>query len=180
MKYRHLRFTHGVVAAAIVGIAGSFAGAAIIDINQIGFAYNPDSIEVHPGDTVKWHWSSDSHTVTFAAAPTGCSPSGVFSQLLTAGNPTVTYVIPATQPTGPLRYYCIPHCGIFGMDGILNVTPAPIVGDLNGDQHVNGLDLALLLGQWGKCRGEPCPADLNDDGTVNGLDLAILLGNWTG
>jgi DNA-binding beta-propeller fold protein YncE len=49
--------------------------------------------------------------------------------------------------------------------------------DLNGDGHVNGLDLALLLGAWGACRG-PCPADLNGDGLVNGLDLAQLLGAW--
>lgn len=52
--------------------------------------------------------------------------------------------------------------------------------DLNGDGAVNGLDLALLLGQWGACpkRGI-CPADFDGNGIVNGFDLAILLAAWS-
>ncbi|MBX3355274.1 MAG: DNRLRE domain-containing protein [Phycisphaeraceae bacterium] len=51
-------------------------------------------------------------------------------------------------------------------------------GDLNVDGFVNGVDLAILLGQWGACAD--CTADINRDGDVNGADLAILLGGWTG
>jgi hypothetical protein len=69
--------------------------------------------------------------------------------------------------------------------------PGTIAGDLDGDGDVDGLDLASLLGAWGKCSPQSaplpctvgsdlCPADLNDDGIVNGLDLAMLLGGWTG
>jgi hypothetical protein len=50
-------------------------------------------------------------------------------------------------------------------------------GDLFPDGLVNGIDLGVLLGQWGNCTGA-CESDLNDDGTVNGLDLGILLGDW--
>lgn len=182
MRDLNLRSAIPFLVAAAMAMPGSFAAAAVIDIDQVGFTFSPDLIEVHPGDTVNWHWASDSHTVTFAAAPTGCSSSGVFSQPLSSANPTVTFVIPAAQPTGQLRYFCVPHCGIFGMDGILNVTPAPILGDLNGDGSVNGFDLALLLGAWGRCPAPPaeCPADLDGNGAVNGIDLALLLGNWTG
>lgn len=60
----------------------------------------------------------------------------------------------------------------------LTVTPRQISNpDLNGDGQVNGLDLALLLGDWGLCPGV-CPADLNFDNQVTGLDLALLLGSW--
>lgn len=60
----------------------------------------------------------------------------------------------------------------------LTVTPRQISNpDLNGDGQVNGLDLALLLGEWGLCPGV-CPADLNFDNQVTGLDLALLLGSW--
>lgn len=52
----------------------------------------------------------------------------------------------------------------------------PILGDLNGDGVVNGLDLGLMLSAWGATGG---PADLNNDGIVNGLDLGILLSNWS-
>ena len=50
-------------------------------------------------------------------------------------------------------------------------------GDLNGDQLVNGPDLAIFLSAWGTPSG---PADINHDGIVNGNDLTTLLSNWTG
>jgi len=56
--------------------------------------------------------------------------------------------------------------------GDTSVPPCP--GNLNGDQVVDGADLAVLLGQWGTSGN----ADLNGDGTVNGADLALLLGAW--
>jgi uncharacterized membrane protein len=54
----------------------------------------------------------------------------------------------------------------------------PRLADLNCDQVVNGVDIELLLGQWGACRTTPCSADLTTDGTVNGFDLATLLAEW--
>jgi hypothetical protein len=50
-------------------------------------------------------------------------------------------------------------------------------GDLNGDQLVNGPDLAIFLSAWGTTSG---PVDINHDGIVNGNDLTTLLSNWTG
>ncbi|MDZ4828598.1 MAG: SdiA-regulated domain-containing protein [Phycisphaerae bacterium] len=50
--------------------------------------------------------------------------------------------------------------------------------DLNGDDLVNGADLAILLGAWGPCVG--CAADVDGNGDVNGADLAIVLGAWGG
>lgn len=48
--------------------------------------------------------------------------------------------------------------------------------DLDGSGVVNGLDLANLLGAWGRCEG--CDADLDGSGVVNGIDLAMLLSAW--
>ena len=48
-----------------------------------------------------------------------------------------------------------------------------VQGDLNGDQMVNGEDLAMLLGAWDTSDAD---ADLDGDGRVAGGDLAILLG----
>jgi hypothetical protein len=53
---------------------------------------------------------------------------------------------------------------------------APIEGDLNGDELVNGNDLAILLGSW-NTNSEV--ADIDGSGIVNGADLARLLSNWT-
>lgn len=57
---------------------------------------------------------------------------------------------------------------------VADIIPCP--ADLNGDGEVNGADLAILLGSWGRCAG--CNADLTEDGAVDGADLAILLGGW--
>jgi hypothetical protein len=51
-----------------------------------------------------------------------------------------------------------------------------IAADLDCDGAVNGIDLGILLGNWGTC-GD-CAADLTGDGDVNGIDLGVLLGNW--
>ncbi|MFO0828551.1 MAG: M12 family metallo-peptidase [Phycisphaerales bacterium] len=49
--------------------------------------------------------------------------------------------------------------------------------DLDGDGHVNGADLAILLGAWGTAGPT---GDLNLDGVIDAADLGILLGGWTG
>lgn len=53
------------------------------------------------------------------------------------------------------------------------------LADLNCDGVVDGLDLLILLGNWGKCSGDgECVGDFNGDGFVDGLDLLVLLGEW--
>lgn len=49
------------------------------------------------------------------------------------------------------------------------------LGDLNGDDVVDGADLGELLAAWDASGGE---ADLNFDGLVDGADLGILLANF--
>jgi hypothetical protein len=47
--------------------------------------------------------------------------------------------------------------------------------DLSGDGFVNGVDLAIILSNWGTASAA---ADLTGDGTVGGSDLAIILAAW--
>ena len=49
--------------------------------------------------------------------------------------------------------------------------------DLNGDRVVNGIELAILLANWGTVPAGST-GDLNGDGFVNGVDLATVLGAW--
>lgn len=62
------------------------------------------------------------------------------------------------------------------VDGILKV----ILGDLDASGVVTGMDLAILLANWGPCpgNGQFCPGDLDGNGSVNGMDLANLLAAW--
>ncbi len=48
----------------------------------------------------------------------------------------------------------------------------PIPADLNGDGHVDGVDLSIVLAAFGSSTGS---ADTNGDGFVDGLDLATVL-----
>lgn len=49
-------------------------------------------------------------------------------------------------------------------------------GDLTGDGSVNGLDLAVLLANWGGAGA----GDIDQNGVVEGTDLTALLAGWTG
>ena len=52
-------------AAAVVtlGVSGP-AMAAIHDVIVRDFEFDPDTVTVEPGDTVRWIWESGDHTVT--------------------------------------------------------------------------------------------------------------------
>lgn len=47
-------------------------------------------------------------------------------------------------------------------------------GDVDGDGIVSGVDLGVLLSEW----GGPGEADVDGDGVVGGLDLGVLLAGW--
>jgi hypothetical protein len=63
------------------------------------------------------------------------------------------------------------------VDAVVAVHATRLMGDLNNDNRVNGIDLGMLLGTWGPCAD--CPSDMNHDGQVGGNDLGIMLGNWS-
>jgi hypothetical protein len=75
----------------------------------------------------------------------------------------------------------------YGPSGILRVyhalstTSVPLTGDVNGDGHVNALDLVLVGQHFGET-GAPgwIPEDINKDGHVDVLDLILIFQNWTG
>jgi hypothetical protein len=56
--------------------------------------------------------------------------------------------------------------------------PQPCGGDLDNSETVNGVDLAIILQNWGSPSPKYPQADITGDGVVNGADLAIVLSNW--
>ena len=52
------------------------------------------------------------------------------------------------------------------------------IGDVDWDALVGSSDLGLLMSQWQSSGGETVNCDLNNDQIVNGLDLALMLTNW--
>ncbi|MCA9290285.1 MAG: hypothetical protein KDA25_04095 [Phycisphaerales bacterium] len=126
----------------------------------------------------------DTITVTGAAAVSGAldiSALGAFVPQI--GDEFV--ILTAASVTG--RYGCVDgtlRSGFYTVvydDTTITLvvasTPAK-VGDFDGDGIVGPADLAFLLGAWGDCTNECCPADLGGDGSVGPADLAALLSNW--
>jgi hypothetical protein len=56
----------------------------------------------------------------------------------------------------------------------LPATAQSCLGDLNADRAVNGVDIGILLNQWGQAG----TGDLDSDGTVGVSDLGAMLGVW--
>ena len=56
--------------------------------------------------------------------------------------------------------------------------------DFDGNDRIDGSDLAALLGHWGSVGSEACPFDLGPtppegEVKIDGYDLAVLIGNWS-
>ena len=105
-------------------------------------------------------------TVSTVALPGGSSGVGAFTMASCYGQPTMLAQATAGSMIESPGYLCVESSDL----GIL--------GDLNDDGHVNGIDLAIVLGNWGACGAGACVADIDRDGWVNGVDLAIVLGSW--
>lgn len=54
----------------------------------------------------------------------------------------------------------------------------PCMGDLDGSRTVNGVDLAIVLSNWGVPNPKYPQADANGDGLVDAADLATVLSDW--
>lgn len=63
-----------------------------------------------------------------------------------------------------------------GRGGGGSVARVYMPGDINQDGHVDELDFAILLSDWGKTG--IMMSDINHDGIVDSMDLAILMFNW--
>lgn len=151
----------------------TFAGVTH-EVTQINLTFDPLSLEVAPGDTIRWIWTSGSHTVT---SGTFCTFDGLyFDVLFDSVNPLFEFVVPLDLE-GEIPYFCLPHC-FSNMVGTFTVlTAAPCPSDINTDGQTNVTDLLALLGAWGTCLA-PCGPDIDESGSVNVTDLLALLGAW--
>jgi len=88
-----------------------------------GVSFEPSTVTINAGDTVRWVWATGGHTVTSGTNGSYdgrfCSPDNTNCvQILPAGT---TYEFTFTQP-GTYNYFCIPHWTM-GMTGVVIVNP---------------------------------------------------------
>ena len=103
------------------------AGGQIFDVavgpsgNKIRFV--PDTLNISVGDTVRWTWGSDDHSVTSGTACTAdgqfCSPDNMNCDSGILNNTGFVYEHTFTQ-AGTYSYFCALHC-FAGMTGVINV-----------------------------------------------------------
>lgn len=113
-----LRCRHGVplllglIIAQLMG--GSTGSAFTTNVNFSNYAYNPNKVVIHVGDTVNWINQGGFHTVTGDGADAFCGNGAV------ATSCAHTFLAAGTFP-----YHCVFHTA-FGMTGTVTVLPAPL------------------------------------------------------
>jgi len=89
----------------------------------------------------------------------------------------VVFVATTAQTTVELRStYPNSGGGIFVDDARL--VEVPCDGDVDISSAVDGIDLAIVLQNWGVPSSKYPRSDIDGDGLVNGSDLALVLSNW--
>ncbi len=125
MKIFSWRITLVVIAATSLIFHPKAASATTFDVTIApggNLVFSPASVTIHPGDQVKWTWSSSFHSTTSGSPgqPNGIWDSGIQSQ-----GATFTHTF---NSAGTFPYYCIPHGGCCNMVGtvmVVNALPTP-------------------------------------------------------
>jgi plastocyanin len=107
------------IAALLLALAPPPGSAATHDITQTSLSFSPDSLDVEVGDTVNWHHTSSSHTVTNGEGAADPEAGTLFDEPLSAASPLVTFTF---TEEGRVPFFCRPH-EVAGMKGVI------IVGD---------------------------------------------------
>jgi plastocyanin len=112
---------HFACALAALFLPAAVALAATVDVNVgPGLSFNPSSVTIAQGDTIRWVWQGASHSST---SNTNVGPEVWDSGILANGTFTHTF-----NTVGDWPYYCSLHSfpGGSAMNGVVHVTaPAP-------------------------------------------------------
>ena len=107
-----------------------YVGSEIFDVTvgpiENEFSFEPTTVNISVGDTVRWTWATDFHSVTSGTSCTAdgqfCSPANTNCEAGSLSNTGFVYEFTFTQP-GAYQYFCALHC-FAGMTGVVNVMPA--------------------------------------------------------
>lgn len=103
------------LATAVLFLFLQHAQATVHTVNASGTSFNPNSLNVFVGDTIRWAHVSGSHTTTSTTIPAGAA---TWNSPLNVSNPTFEYHVTVA---GVYNYKCIPHES-FGMIGSFTAT----------------------------------------------------------
>lgn len=110
------------LACVVFLLAGNLCAATVTVTVGPGFSFNPSSVTIPPGDTVRWSFVAPSHTTT-SDATTGAE---VWDSGVVASGNSFSHTF---TTIGDHRYYCKTHSvpgGTF-MNGVVHVVAPPPV-----------------------------------------------------
>jgi plastocyanin len=133
-------------------------GATVdVAVGNGGLFFSPSSVTIHPGDTVRWTFSSTGHSTTSGSPgmPNNLWDSGIRSQ-----GAVFNHTFPSA---GTFPYYCIPHGGCCGMTGTVTVTsptPTPTPPPMPGPPIVTTNPATLIASFSARLNGSVNPHGL--------------------
>src|SRR5712691_11373811 len=92
------------------------------------FTFDPSTVNISVGDTVRWTWAASGHSVTSGDSTSCtadgqfCSPNNTNCSTCVLSNVNFVYEFTFTQ-AGNFSYFCCAHC-VIGMIGAVNVSAA--------------------------------------------------------
>src|SRR5262245_45984019 len=109
---------------AVNGVPSGTGQVFDVAVGVDGFTFTPPKANISVGDTVRWTWFSNGHSVTSGppclADSQYCSPDDTSCSPGTLSNSGFVYEHTFSTP-GVFSYHCLSHC-IIGMTGVVNVT----------------------------------------------------------
>ncbi|MBY0457043.1 MAG: putative Ig domain-containing protein, partial [Gemmataceae bacterium] len=157
---------------ATAPVSGTLAAGAT---DRYAIGLRPSELQSTPLKTVFLAVSVEA-TAGSALQPAVPVIAGLTPQLVRTGTGTAFAVFAVTRE----GLYAVEVTGAGGAAGGYRLS-VKILGDVNGDGSVNGVDGQLLSAALGTSAGQPGyspDADLNRDGAVNALDQSLQAGNF--
>src|SRR5438128_598670 len=111
------------IIALLLALCPAVASATTVTVT-VGnncLCFMPSSVTIHPGDTVRWTWSSSGHSTT---SGNPCTPNGLWDSGTLNQGAMFTHTF---NSVGSFPYFCTPHCslGMTGMVTVANASPTP-------------------------------------------------------
>lgn len=98
------------------------AQAEVHVVTQVNLTFSPRDVIILPGDTVRWEWTSSTHTVTNGTGAGDPQAGAEFNAPLDSANPSFEWTY---NTVGEHPYYCAPH-EFFDMRGkVIVESPVP-------------------------------------------------------
>ena len=110
---------------AVSGVPSATSTTVDVTVAPGGtLTFDPSTVNISVGDTVRWTWAFGGHSVTSGAPCTAdgqfCSPNNTNCGQCVTSSQGFVYEFTFTQ-AGSFSYFCCAHCAL-GMTGVVNVS----------------------------------------------------------